>query len=392
MASQEEINRIENQLANARLKSEQAEQDYSSTRESLSKIGKEYFKESLLTLNGTKEYTKQLKELTKTLKKIDESNKAFNKALDDATKAKKKQVEKTQQEVSELEKQLEEAKKPGFWQKALGLANQDNSFEQMYRVRQRYGGLEQIAAGNVGSGISQFLGSFKTISNIMGGPLYLGIQAVVTGLLTFDKALAKASERASSITGGIQSQYIGQGLRSFQFNAQTKQQLYELGMQDKYDELRQSLLKGYGYGFYSGKQDEFLGTMAYAQKGLGSLGISAESSNNLLERLRLIEGKDRTGTYAQIQRFINNAIGDRTGKGAMRYFSPEQALNQMMTLADQTKGLGTNFEWASSVVKKFEKGLKDGTQSLSDFAAVNRSLRGGNISSNAGIASLISLF
>lgn len=345
----------------------------------LTKRAEKLFGQTKITTGDLKEFTKQLREQKKGIQEDIKSKQLQAKIVQQVVKEEQKRIEI-------LKKQNEEAKKPGFWQKVLGTANKENSFEQMYRVRQRFGGVEQMLSGNIGSGLSQFLGSFQLISKIMGGPLFLAIQTVVTGLLKFDSALAKASTTASSITGGMNSEYVGRGLASMSYNAGLKENLYAIGMQGKRDELISALQKGYGYGSYRGQQADFLTSMAYAQKGLSSLGISAETSNSLLERLRLIEGKDTTGIYAQLQRFQNAS----TGKNAMRYFSPEQAMNQMMTLADQTKGLGTNFEWASRIVQRFEKGLKDGTVALSDFAAVNRSMRGGGISGNAGIAALVS--
>ena len=275
----------------------------------------------------------------------------------------------------------------GFWDKIInklsGGSRKEDSYQEMWRVRQRFGGLEQMFSGNFKSGLSQFAGSFQSISRIMGGPYFIAIQAVITGLLKFDKALAEASKTTSSITGGLQSQYIGKGMASLAYNLGLKNDLYAIGMQGQRNELISALQKNYGYASYQNNQREFINTMAYGQKGLSAYGIESGSTNQLISNLRLLEGKNQQGIYAQLYR-----LTERINRMSM--FSPEQTLQQTTSLYDQTKNLGTNFEWASKMVTKFERGLKDGTIALSDFAAINRSLRGGNISSNAGIASLIS--
>ena len=70
----------------------------------------------------------------------------------------------------------------------------------------------------------------------------------------------------------------------------------------------------------------------------------------------------------------------------------EEALNQASSLYSQSKNLGVNFEWASRQIKNFEKSLELGTRSMSDFAAVNRSLFSGGVKQNAGIAGLVTDF
>ena len=286
-----------------------------------------------------------------------------------------------------LVKQVSSVKSQNTWDRITNFLAKDgggnrDSFEQMYRVRQRFGGIEQMFSGNLLSGLSQFAGSFKNISRIMGGPYFLALQTVITALLKFDNALAKASTTASSITGGLQSQYIGKGLSSMAYNTNLKNDLFKIGMQGQRDELISALQKNYGYASYEGNQREFINTMAYGQKGLSAYGIEPGSTNQLISNLRLIEGKNQQGVYAQLQR-----LADRFNK--MSAMSPEQALQQATSLYDQTKHLGTNFEWASKAIQRFEVGLKNGTISLNDFAAVNRALRGGGISKNAGIAAMV---
>ena len=265
-----------------------------------------------------------------------------------------------------------------------------DSFEQMYRTRQRFSGFEQLLSGNFKSGLTQIAGSFTSISRIMNGPYMTGLLTVITTLAKFDDALAKSTKTAISLTGGLRSDlinqgYFGRGGRSLTFLSDVKSQLYKIGMQGEFENITKALTSGYGMASYAGNQKNFIETMGYAQKGLGAYGISPESSNSLLSNLRLIEGKNQQGVYAQLQR-----LTDRFS--SMSMFSPEQALQQATSLYDQTKNLGTNFEWASKTIKNFEVGLKNGTLALSDFAAMNRAFQSGGVQKNAGTAALLTEF
>lgn len=276
--------------------------------------------------------------------------------------------------------------KSGIWQKIvtkLSGGSSDNSFEEMYRVRQRFSGLGQIFSGNIVSGASDIAGSFKSIANIMKGPYFLALSFVTKGLLNLDNALAKAAQSAISMSGGLESQFLtGSKWAASSFNKDIKSNLYNIGMQGEYENIRNAMTKGYGMASYQGKQSDFITSMAYAQKGLGAYGISSDASNSLLSNLRLLEGKNTTGVYAQLERLSKTVA-------SMKYFSPDQAMQQMSSLFDQTKMLGTNFEWANRAIRQFERNLKEGTISISDFAAVNRGLRSGGISKNAGIAEMV---
>lgn len=261
-----------------------------------------------------------------------------------------------------------------------------------YRARQMAGGVESIMEGRFASGARQILSTFPKVANFMGGPYYLALQTVVSGLLKLDSALAKATKTAASMTGGINSQMLGglgQRFNNMSFVASTRMKLHDIGMGSEYDKIVNAMTSGYGYEAYRGRQARTIESLAYAQKGLGSLGISADVANTLMSNLALLEGKGQVGQYAQLQRFIERAVGDKTGKNGTRYLSPEEYMRQSISLYDQTKMLGINFEWANRAIKQFEGELKKGTMSLSDFAAVNRSLQGGGLSQNAGLGALI---
>ena len=289
---------------------------------------------------------------------------------------------------NELLSDAKEALKPkqGFFKRVGAWLNESGSREDLasqYRARQVAGGLESMFGGNFLSGVRQIGSAFPKIANFMGGPYYIALEMTVRGLLKLDDALAKATKTAASMTGGLQSNYLNRsGFSSIAFNRNLRQDLYNIGMQGEFENISSALIKGYGMGSYQGRQQDYITSMAYAQKGLGSLGVSADTTNNLLSNLRLLDNKDTTSIYAQLKRLSDNVV-------KMKYLSPDEAMRQMSSLFDQTKMLGINFEWANRAITQFEKGLKDGTISLSDFAAVNRSLRSGGISKNAGIAEMV---
>ena len=253
----------------------------------------------------------------------------------------------------------------------------------LYKARQVAGGIDSIMSGNFISGLRQLGSTIPSVAKFMGGPYYLALELAVKGFMKFDEAISKSAKNMIFVTGGLTSEFVGNKFKAFKPYHDLKESLREIGLQGNIEEIIKSISSSYGMGFTKNNLQNLVKVSGYAQQGLGAFGISQQSSQGLISNLQLIEGKTNQGVYAQLYRLTN-----RFNK--MQMFSSEQALQQITSLYDQTKNLGTNFEWASRMVTKFERGLKDGTVALSDFAAVNRSLRGGNISSNAGIASLIS--
>ena len=291
--------------------------------------------------------------------------------------------------LSETKKEISNSlnrQSPGQWLKSWfkGPEN-ETQMEKMYRARQMAGGIEQLFSGNILSGFRQIGSTFPKIANFMGGPYWLALELTAKGLLKLDNALAKATKTATAMSGGLQSNFVGNRWESVAFNANLKRGLYDIGMQGEFENIASAMTKNYGIASYKNNQKNIIESMAYAQSGLGAYGISADQSNSLVRNLRLLEGKNETGVYAQLKR-----LQDRFQK--MAIYSPEEALKQASSLYSQSKNLGVNFEWASKQVKYFEKSLELGTRSMSDFAAVNRSLFSGGVKQNAGIAGLVTDF
>lgn len=327
-----------------------------------------------LTENSLKELAKSIADGT--FKAMEKTNKVLEtnvgKLLTRATKEQKEMNESLKGKFSSLK----------WW------AGQDKSESGLTAIRRAEnitGGIEAMFNGNFMSGLKQFGTAIPQIANFMGGPLFIGMSLVARGLLKLDGALAKATKTATLMSGGLQSNFVGNRWASVAFNANLKNSLYDIGMQGEFENIANAMTKNYGIASYKNNQKNIIESMAYAQSGLGAYGISADQSNSLVRNLRLLEGKNETGVYAQLKR-----LQDRFQK--MSIYSPEEALKQASSLYSQSKNLGINFEWASKQIKYFEKSLELGTRSMSDFAAVNRSLFSGGVKQNAGIAGLVTDF
>lgn len=384
----EDLNR---QLEEAQNKATKAEKEYSSVRDQLSKMGDEYYKTTLLTVEEQKNVIQKYKTLRETLNKEIERRNVLNKALDEETKVEKQKVEKTKQEVTEIQKKIEEAKKPSTWKKLLGTAQSENSFEQMYRVRQRFGGIEQILAGNIGSGLSQFAGSFKAISTIMGGPLFLAIQTVTSGLLRLDKAIAETRNEVMSATGGALSPFRGNYVGSLTFRNQLQSGLLTYGQQDQWKELASTALQSTGMGSIinpnTGKIDENLLAERTLNQGstlkyMTSMGISADTVNKLFKISRNIEKMDEIGSQSLQYRLAKMFSTSRS-------MTTQEGAEQSISLYEQTKSLGVNFEWAARTVRKFDDALQKGEVTLNDFAAISRGVKGADTGRAAGLAAML---
>lgn len=326
-----------------------------------------------LTENSLKELAKSIADGT--FKAMEKTNKVLEtnvgKLLTRATKEQKEMNESLKGKFSSLK----------WW------AGQDKSESGLTAIRRATNiteGIEAMFNGNFMSGLKQFGTAIPQIANFMSGPMFIGISLVARGLLKLDGALAKATKTAALMSGGLQSNFVGNRWASVAFNANLKNSLYDIGMQGEFENIASAMTKNYGIAYYKNNQKNIIESMAYAQSGLGAYGISADQSNSLVRNLRLLEGKNETGVYAQLKRLQDRFQG--------MAISPEEALNQASSLYSQSKNLGVNFEWASKQIKYFEKSLELGTRSMSDFAAVNRSLFSGGVKQNAGIAGLVTDF
>lgn len=319
-----------------------------------------------------------------TYKKDKELIKDINTLLKESIKE-QKELKQTQQKQSQSF-----LTKLGFIEKPA----QDQLAIQ-YKARQMAGGIESVMEGRFASGTRQILSTFPKIANFMGGPYFLAIQAVTSGLLKLDDAIARAKQQVLSTTGGIYSPFRGDTIGALIYKEQITSDLRKYGLQDKSSEISNSVFASTGMGaMIYGKghpkegqinQDllrERVDTQGAAIRYLGSLGISDQLVSNILKTNRNIEGmseiRSRASLYRLAERFKSS-----------RFMTEEEGAQQSVTLYEQLKSLGVNFEWASRTVRKFDEALQKGEVTLNDFAAISRGVKGSDTGRAAGIASML---
>lgn len=264
-----------------------------------------------------------------------------------------------------------------------------------YKARQMAGGIESVMEGRFASGTRQILSTFPKIANFMGGPYFLAIQAVTSGLLKLDEAIARAKQQVLSTTGGIYSPFRGDTIGALIYKEQITSDLRKYGLQDKSSEISNSVFASTGmgamiYGKGHPKEGQInpdllrerVDTQGAGIKYLGSLGISDQLVSNILKTNRNIEGmneiRSRASLYRLAERFKSS-----------RFMTEEEGAQQSVTLYEQLKSLGVNFEWASRTVRKFDEALQKGEVTLNDFAAISRGVKGSDTGRAAGIASML---
>ena len=387
----EELNR---QLEAAQQKVTEAENNYSETREQLSKMGDEYYKATLLTVKEQEHVIEEYKRLRETLKKENERRSVLNKALDEETRVEKQKIEKAKQEVTEIQKKIEEAKKPkglNAFLDRIGFRDPTkDDLATQYRAARMSSGIESIMSGNFASGARSILGTIPKIANFMGGPYFLAIQAVTSGLLKLDAAIAKTHQEVLAGTGGVYSPFRNKQFDSIIFQKQLKSDLKQYGLQDKVSEVLGSAFSSTGLAAITDANGNIVPSLlrhrvksqGAALRYMGSLGISEDAVNNMFKISRNLEGQSESQSLATQYR-----LAERFKRS--RYMTESEGAQQSLALYDQTKSLGVNFEWASRTVAKFDKALQLGEVSLNDFASVTRGLKGADTGKATGIAAMI---
>ena len=386
----DDINKLQEEIKQREQNLGDIEKEYTTNRESLLRLGKEYFKTTILSLDQTKQNVAILKKLNTTLKKLNESDKALDKATDEVLKSQRKRIEAERKEIESLKQQAEERKKSS-WAYRLGFREPDkDDLATQYRARQMAGGIESIMEGRFASGTRQILSTVPKIANFMGGPYFLAIQAVTSGLLKLDEALAKTHQQVLAGTGGVFSPFRNDRYASVIFQKQITEDLKKYGLQGKSAEVLAAAFSSTGIGGISNERGEILPdelrkrvkSQGAAIRELGSLGISEDTINQLFKISRNLEGKSETQALASQLRLANLFKSSR-------YMTEQEGAQQSLSLYEQTKNLGVNFEWASRAVAKFDRALQLGEVSLNDFAAVTRGIKGADTGRAAGVAAML---
>lgn len=319
-----------------------------------------------------------------TYKKDKELIKDINTLLKESIKEQKELKQAQQKQSQSFLTKLGFVEKPAQDQLAI-----------QYKARQMAGGIESVMEGRFASGTRQILSTFPKIANFMGGPYFLAIQAVTSGLLKLDDAIARAKQQVLSSTGGIYSPFRGDTIGSLIYKEKITSDLRKYGLQDKASEISNSVFASTGmgamvYGKGHPKEGEInpdllsqrIQTQGAATRYLGSLGISDQLIASILKTNRNIEGMSEIRSQASLYRLAERFKSSR-------YMTEGEGAQQSFTLYEQLKGLGVNFEWASRTVRKFDEALQKGEVTLNDFAAVSRGIKGSDAGKAAGIASML---
>lgn len=317
-----------------------------------------------------------------------EFRKRFNEEI---KKLKFEQLGKKLQEelLSDTKKQF--AKHQNVWQRITNFLSgsgdgSKDSFEQMYRVRQRFGGIEQMFAGNIGSGVSQLAGSFKGLAKIMGGPYYLAIQTVISGLIQFDKHLKEVNKIVLGQTGGYSSPYLYASASEKQkVLNEDRKYMRELYMMSQAQEILGAKTSNFSlYRRINGADDINKG-LTYNRAALQSMGIDSSTADRLTTGLMRTEGLNSN----QANFFISNMVKRIKEMGDKIILPEKQIVEETMKGFDANKKFNLSMGWVNSQVLKFNKALEKGTRTIDDFAAVQKSLYSGDTGQLAGLANII---
>lgn len=342
------------------------------------------------------EFNKEVKKATKALKDLREQQEKENKQAKQKYELEVKRIEADNKLLMRAKQAAENSGFVGFLKK-IGFRD-DNDKDQTavaYRARQVAGGIESIFSGNIASGLRQTLSAIPKVANFMGGPYYIALQLTTSALLRLDDAISKTKERILSSTGGVFSPLRDKSLgEQVVYGAALSQRLRKYGLDDKEAELALAAYGSTGLGAITYTEGPLKGeinknllanridSQAAAMRYMGSLGISGDTINKLFGISRNIEGRSEEQALATQYRLAQRFK-------ASRFFTEQEGAQQSISLYEQTKSLGVNFEWASKTVAKFDRALQLGEISLNDFAAVTKSIRGMDQGRAAGIAELV---
>lgn len=354
----------------------------------------QYIKE-IAILKGVKEGELKLsKETIRTMAKEIASGqyKADKELIKDVRSALKDAIREQKQAIQEQTRKNE-----SFWSKIGFKESSKDDLATQYRARQMAGGVESIMEGRFTSGARQILSTFPKIANFMGGPYYLALQTVTSGLLKLDDAIAKARQEVVASTGGVFSPFRGDALGASLYRIQIGEKLRDYGLQDKAAEIMGAAYGSTGLGSVTYTQGPLKGQInkglieqrainqGAALRYMGSLGISDSSINNLLKISRNLEGQSEIGALATQYRLAERFRSSR-------FMTEDEGAQQSLALYEQTKSLGVNFEWASRTVRKFDEALQKGEITLNDIAALSRSIKGADQGNAVGLAAQLKDF
>ena len=259
-----------------------------------------------------------------------------------------------------------------------------DSFEQMYRVRQRFSGIEQIFSGNLKSGITQVAGSFTSLARIMNGPYVAALTATISALNALDKQLTKVNIEALTATGGYMSPYMSATPAQVQqFHNRAAERLTDIGLRGQYENISSSLIQNFSTARRQRDWSNLVDAFGYGRKSFSSLGIDDATADRLMTALQKNENLNTNQSLVAIRRMQSRTIA---ADGLM---SDKQIIDETMKGYDANKKFNLSMDWVNRQVVKFNSALEKGTRSMDDFAAIQKSFYGGDTGQLAGLANII---
>ena len=372
----EDLNR---QLEEAQKKVVDAEKQYSSTRDELSKIGDAYYKTTMLTVKEQENVTKKYKDLRETLNKEIEHRKVLNKALDEETKVEKKKIEKAKQEVSEIQKKIEEAKKPNFLQR-MGFkeSSSKDDLATQYRARQMAGGLESILEGRVASGFRQLGSTVPIIANFMSGPLYAAMSGLASATIKAVDSFTKFSAVSARLSGSETGAKITDRYRRLS-DTSSLAMMYGQNVED-FDKYLMTNIGALGRkSLWTDRH--FSNTLLSTRADFERMGVDPNRANSLINQQLSI------GRSSDDMRKFNYQLRETTKTmdkfSSEKFISAYEELNKTF-IANNINGMAN-----ARTLARFQDQLNKGTLSISDFTKSLTSRRTSETSTLAGVGAML---
>ena len=338
------------------------------------------------------EIIRQANEKIKNLKKENELSKKEQAAISKNLKENEKIRKLSLEQINEKAKEEDKKRNISYWKKfenfMAGGGESKDSFEQMLRVRQRFGGIEQIFSGNIVSGTSQLLGSFKSLARIMGGPYAVAIRLVISGLLQLDKAITALNKQVFSSTGGIASPLRDASMaKKREYILEQRKYMRELNITDQEEDIYSSIAQKLPLYLKRDveRTSELTKGLTYGRTALTSMGVNKETADSLLTTLYRREGLSGN----QSNYFIAKMVDKMKDMGSKLKLTENQVVDETMKSYDANKKFNLSMGWINNQVLKFNKALENGTRTAEDFAAVQKSLYAGDTGQLAGLANIV---
>ena len=247
---------------------------------------------------------------------------------------------------------------------------------------------ELATKGNILGGLKQLGSAIPAVAKLMGGPLSIAIQGLVTSLIAIDKHLTKLNREVLSTTGGLYSSYLNKTYTEKLSYSKTIEDLARnYHRQGEKEELMQAIQKNFAPSIaYSAKTGLPIIAASLANRtAFESIGIDKNYSDQLLFKLIRQRGMSAGAAAGS----LNNLLKFATSEKRTGIYSDQEIIKKSDELYTMTRAYGTSMEWAAKYVNRFSKEIELGTIAMSDFASYNKGIREGDTGKLAGIGQLL---